>query len=506
MIREVEKTLIYVHLKLLAVLVVALMLLLGWAVGFYGLKFSSADVTVLTINLGITLLLYPMLRRGKFNPYISHIILIVDLIAICSALYFAGGIENSRWFLPVVIIFATGYIFNLETAAVYAVFAFMIMIGVFTLESYDLIPHYSIYKLPFVYWKDAQIMTDYALGTLLLYLLGALMSGYFNRVLSQTNADLEKSLAESRQVQKTSEETHESLLNVMDDLKKTRDELEARVRERTAELEEIKNNLEARVEERTVDLEESRKAILHMLRDLKEDVEKLKEVDRMKSEFISVVSHELRTPLTPLMDYSSMLLEGIAGPATDGQKEIFQSMLRLSRRELVLVNSLLDISRLEMGGYTLNKIPLQIKPIISDSLLDIQKEAEKNNITLESEVQEDIIVVLADENLISRLIAQLLNNALKFTPNGGKIKISCRTENDCVRFEIADTGIGIPPDKIEKIFEKFYQADSTYARRFGGMGLGLAICKQVVETHNGKIWAESEGVGHGAKFIFTLPI
>lgn len=503
---ENEKVLAYVHFKLFMVLFVLFMLILGWMFGFYGVKFSHSDIALLLVSLGTSLLLYPFLRAGKLPAFFLHVILIVDLIAICAALYVGGGIENSRWFLPVVIIFASGYIFNLQAAAVYAVLSFMIMTGVFALESYDLIPHYSIYKMPFVYFKDSRILMDYSLGTLFLYLLGALMSGYFNRVMTQTTVSLKESLNESKDARQISIQTREELMRAMEDLTKIRDELELRVHERTSELEEVKNNLENKVAERTQDLEQSRKAILHMMRDLKEDVEKLKEVDRMKGEFISIVSHELRTPLTPLMDYASILLEGIPGPATEGQKEIFNSMLRLSKRELTLVNSLLEISRLEMKGYTLNKIPLQLKPIILDSLLDIQKEAEKKNVILETDIDDNIITVLADENLITRLIAQLLNNALKFMPDGGKIKVSRFKENDQIRVEVADTGVGIAKENLEKIFEKFYQADSSYSRKFGGMGLGLAICKQIVATHGGKIWAESEGVGRGAKFIFTLPL
>jgi signal transduction histidine kinase len=340
----------------------------------------------------------------------------------------------------------------------------------------------------------------------MLYFLAALISSYFKGLLSRSAQDLEKKLDENREIQRMSEDNRRALMNVMEDLTKARDELEIRVKQRTAELEDAKKNLEVRVKERTSDLEESRKAILHMLRDLREDVDKLKEVDRMKNEFISVVSHELRTPLTPLMDYASILLEGMVGPYNEKQKEIFQSLLRLSKRELNLINSLLDISRLEVGIYKPNKVPIQLGALIQDSLMDIKKDADEKKLSVSVEIQEKVSTIMADENLIARLIAQLINNALKFTPEGGSIKIKCSTEDNNVRFEITDTGIGIAADKLPRIFEKFFQADSSYARKFGGMGLGLAICKQIVEVHNGKIWVESEGLGRGTKFTFTLPI
>ena len=234
--------------------------------------------------------------------------------------------------------------------------------------------------------------------------------------------------------------------------------------------------------------------------------EDLKVVDRMKSEFISVISHELKTPLTPLMDYAEILLEGITGPSNEKQKEIYESLLRLAQRELNLINSLLDMSRLEFRTFVPIKKELQVVNIISDSINDVAKEAEKKQIKIEKEIIGDPPTIMADESLISRLVAQLLNNAMKFTPAGGRIKLIYSAGEDSVRFEIGDTGVGLVKENLEKIFEKFYQVDASYARQFGGMGLGLSICQQIVLAHKGRIWAESEGLGKGTTFIFTLPV
>ncbi len=140
------------------------------------------------------------------------------------------------------------------------------------------------------------------------------------------------------------------------------------------------------------------------------------------------------------------------------------------------------------------------------SLKDVEKEAEKKRIKIEREIDYNAPTVMADENLISRLIAQLFNNALKFTPESGTVKIRYFVEANEVRFEILDTGIGIAAENLQKIFDKFYQVDASNARVFGGLGLGLAICRQITTAHNGRIWAESEGLGKGSKFVFTLPI
>ncbi|HTY13562.1 MAG TPA: ATP-binding protein [Candidatus Omnitrophota bacterium] len=496
----------YILIKWVIIAIIAVFV--GFEIPFGFLDFMSAlpNYIALFVAAMLNLWFQSLVRRAKPVEAALNIVISFDLAIILLAIYFNGGLDNTWLYLPVIVIFFIGYLFNLKTSLTYAGGAFLGVLGMFLLEYFRMIPHFNTYHLAGGYDQRLGFIIDHLIGIFILYFVGALSSGYLNRAMLDTSEKLDKSIIESEAAREEAEKTRRAFINIMDDVERARQELEKKVKERTSELESIRASLEQKVAERTRDVEESRKAILHMLKDLKEDVTKLKELDRMKNEFISVVSHELRTPLTPLMDYASILLEGIAGPTTDKQKEIYESLIRLSKRELNLINSLLDISRLEFGTFAPVKKELQIANIVNDSINDVAKDAQKKQITISKEIVGDPPAVIADESLISRLIAQLINNAMKFTPAGGQIRLRYLTEGDNVRFEIKDTGVGLIRDNLEKIFEKFFQADTSYARQFGGMGLGLAICRQIVLSHNGRIWAESEGLGKGTTFVFTLPV
>ncbi|MBI5699471.1 HAMP domain-containing histidine kinase [Candidatus Saganbacteria bacterium] len=312
------------------------------------------------------------------------------------------------------------------------------------------------------------------------------------------NNHLARELKSEKQAREELDRSKRALLNLMGDL-------EDRVKERTRELEETRQGLEARVKEKTADLELNRRAIMHMLKDLKGDVEKLRVVDKMKDEFLSIISHELRTPMAPLLDYINILKEGLVGDFSIEQKKIFEAMYRSARRELNLIDSLLDFSRLERGLFAPHKTRFSIKNLIRDLVENAQLAAKESGVSIKLGEFEEVEAE-ADENQISRVIAQLFDNALKFTSGGGKIEVSAQKTDHEIRVKIKDEGLGLAKENLEKVFDKFYQVDSGYSRDKGGMGLGLTICREIIKAHGGRIWAESLGLGQGSTFCFTLPL
>ncbi|MEA3493106.1 MAG: ATP-binding protein [Candidatus Margulisiibacteriota bacterium] len=275
-------------------------------------------------------------------------------------------------------------------------------------------------------------------------------------------------------------------------------------------------------EQKTIaELEKTRKRMLSILEDTTEardmakegkvEIEKLYEdlkvVDQMKTEFLSMVSHELRTPLTPIKGYSAMLLAGGLGKLSSRQEQVIGVIEREGDHLLELINSILDISRITRGRtLDLIKEPISVKALFEDLVLVMRPQTEEKNINIEIDLPKDIPTIVGDLYKIRRVLTNLLGNAIKFTPEGGSIKLSGEIEGKQIRMCVKDNGIGVDKDKTEKIFDKFYQVDSSYTRKVGGLGLGLAIAQDIVEAHGGKIWVESEGVGRGARFCFTLPV
>ncbi len=241
--------------------------------------------------------------------------------------------------------------------------------------------------------------------------------------------------------------------------------------------------------------------------EIKKLYEELKLTDKMKTEFLSVVSHELRTPLTPVRGYLDIILSGQMGPLTDDQKKALGIVYKENIHLQSLIDSVLDVSRLERGiQVVLQKSPILLSKLLIEIADAMRPEFDARGIKLDVDRTLDLPTIIGDESKLHRLVTNLLGNALKFTPRGGQVKVNGRREGDLVRVEIEDNGIGIAAENLPKLFQKFYQVDSTYTRAAGGVGLGLAICKEIVEAHGGKIWAESGGLGWGTKITFTLPV
>lgn len=227
------------------------------------------------------------------------------------------------------------------------------------------------------------------------------------------------------------------------------------------------------------------------------------EVDQLKDNFLSMVSHELWSPLTTVQGYVTFIKEGKAGPISRKQREF----LEITNEEIddlsTLIGELVDISRIESGKFEVKLDCLDIENVESRTVDFFRQALEKKNISLKNEIPRHLPYVLADRKRIGQVFTNLLGNAVKFTPENGTISISARENGKIVEFSITDNGIGIPEDKIDKIFDKFYQVDSTNERQYNGCGLGLAITKNIIELHKGKIWVESK-IGLGSKFSFAL--
>lgn len=250
---------------------------------------------------------------------------------------------------------------------------------------------------------------------------------------------------------------------------------------------------------------------------LKRANHRLLELDKLKDEFVSLASHELRTPMVSIRNYIWMVLNGKGGKVNPKQREYlrraYDSTSRLSR----LVNSMLNLSRIESGRVILSVQQIDIRKVIRDVITEIGVRADQVGIklALRQQVQSvktgesvQLPTVLVDTDKIKEVLVNLIGNSLKFTPAGGTITISLAVERDYVWVRIVDTGVGLDKDQIPKLFQKFSmlrESYSTNATMAQGTGLGLYICKSIIELHGGKIWVESKGRGKGSSFTFTIP-
>ena len=238
---------------------------------------------------------------------------------------------------------------------------------------------------------------------------------------------------------------------------------------------------------------------------IEEQIIQLKKLDKIKSNFLSVTSHELRTPMSVIKGYIQMMLKGNLGTISNEQKKALEIVLRNSNQLDTLIQDILDISRLESG--TMKFIPerTNVKNMLEQTIETMQSIADTKNIKISISLEENTPDLIIDQERVKQVIVNLLNNAIKFSYEGSIITIFVRKTADYVLFEIQDFGRGIPKDKQDKIFEIFYQVDSERDRKFGGVGLGLAISRGIILSHGGNIWVESEP-GKGSTFRITLPI
>jgi signal transduction histidine kinase len=262
------------------------------------------------------------------------------------------------------------------------------------------------------------------------------------------------------------------------------------------------NHMTDRLRENVEQLEESNKKLAAVN-------EELKELDRMKSDLLANVSHELRTPLTAIKGYTDYILERKLGSITDKQEKglvvVQRNLDRLSRS----IDALLDFSRMDMGRIALSIQPFSLQALVEQIHTTVRSELEKKRLTFVADIDPALPAVIADREKLSAVLENLVINAIKFTPDGGRITLGASRAQGGARssaeIRVADTGIGIPDDQIGRIFNRFHQVDGSSTRRFGGVGLGLAIVKSILEAHGSTITVESKP-GKGTTFRFALPV
>jgi signal transduction histidine kinase len=232
-----------------------------------------------------------------------------------------------------------------------------------------------------------------------------------------------------------------------------------------------------------------------------------RELDRLRDELTAMLVHDLKNPLSTIIGTLQPLKEGVLGPIEPQQREFLDMALQGSRTLLEMVNTLLDIGRLEAAKFPLDRDETDLRSLIEGALQDVKVPAAQRGVNLSSQVPPQTPRVTADQTVIRRVITNLLSNAIRFTPNGGQVAVSTAFSEDIggVIVTVSDTGQGIPKDYHEKIFEKFGQVQLRQAGTKTGTGLGLTFCKLAIEAHGGRIWVESEE-GKGTRMSFLLPV
>lgn len=232
------------------------------------------------------------------------------------------------------------------------------------------------------------------------------------------------------------------------------------------------------------------------------DITRLKELDRLKSEFVMAASHELRTPLTSIGMSISLLKERALDKLDAKETELLSVADEEVRRLKALVSDLLDISKIEAGKMDIEFDSVPVKPIVERAIDVFKSQADEKSIELSCTIPESLPAIEADMNKITWVLTNLMSNALRYTDCGGSIRLSATQIGSQIHISVSDNGAGIPPEYQSRIFDKFVQVKTEKA--LGGSGLGLAICKEIVRAHGGTIWVESEP-GHGSTFVFTVP-
>ncbi len=288
--------------------------------------------------------------------------------------------------------------------------------------------------------------------------------------------------------------------------------------------------LEAKVFDRTRALEDTNMELQTVNKELVFRREEAEAASRSKTDFLANMSHELRTPLNAIMGFSEIMLMDMAGPVTAKQREFLNDISKSGNHLLGLINDVLDLSKVEAGKMELEPEPVIIEDLIAGSLMMFKEKALKHAIKVETFIGPAVADITADRRKLKQTLMNLISNALKFTPDGGSVRVSarlargselmahsnkginqelsaksCELDADFIEISVQDSGVGIPREQQKKLFQPFQQIDSSLSRKHVGSGLGLSLCRRFVELHGGRIWVESEP-GKGSTFSFAIPV
>lgn len=265
----------------------------------------------------------------------------------------------------------------------------------------------------------------------------------------------------------------------------------AQILELQTALSEANQSLKQRVQERTQELQKA--------------LERLSELNHLKSNFIANISHELRTPLTHIKGYLDLLADGGLGPLNPAQEDALTVLKRAETRLERLIEDLIQFSLASRGELSLNLQQTEIDKLILVAVERYRHRAANQEIALSTSIAPNIPPIQADEDKIGWVLLQLLDNALKFTPKGGKVIVQASADSGLIHVAVLDTGIGIPEERMSEIFEPFHQLDGSATRRYAGTGLGLAMVRRIIEAHGSMVKVHSM-VGRGSRFEFSLPV
>jgi signal transduction histidine kinase len=241
-----------------------------------------------------------------------------------------------------------------------------------------------------------------------------------------------------------------------------------------------------------------------LFQEIEDKSRQLEAASQHKSEFLANMSHELRTPLNAIIGFSEVLAARMFGAVNAKQAEYLQDILESGQHLLSLINDILDLSKIEAGRMELEAADFDLPSAIDNALILVRERASRHGIALASTVDERLGLIRGDERKVKQVLLNLLSNALKFTPEGGRIDVRAALREGRAEVSVADTGVGIAPEDQEAVFEEFRQV-GTADKKVEGTGLGLALSRKFVELHGGRIWVESEP-GRGSTFTFTLPV